>query len=558
MYSKMHSHKKKSNTGGYGGILFVVGIMLIPTVYVTYRAYGPGAASGECAAPLRATTWNIAAVNNNPFEYWVTHPDPAYNKLMANVQTFIDSPTGAEDDVAVEKVITPAMFDELKEEFLKAGVSKDFVVAVEKQWKEEYKSRKIITEFVKDKTIGSKRLASMPDRVTNTINTAAGTPTMRPTPVNCYGGEMGDIPVWWKAWKTFMFKDKVTTVGGGEPKTPFEMLLPIQHDKYPAISEEEQKISIPLQTLGLAIFDAALVHMLARVGRKEWQPLRTTLCNSLNLHKDDNIMRILKERYYTSDVIFLQETSASFAKKFEGSALGSKFALLKPAKLETKRDQNSIVLVDRTTFAYGSLVDVTDKVLALVEGSPAAPGDLFAVSIRKGDKRMLLASFHGDTNGLATKPVVSGVYEAAKKLFSDHILLMGLDANTYKEHNEKYQGVLDFNSFLAQRNMSSCWAPMPDPLRPTTCNARTYLQPQLNKAIRSDEKLSKGDVNLKDWIIFFEQQWKPSRTTRDNTGEEKYTEEMVFPTLTFPSDHATISTRLTPNGQGKCGEEGLL
>jgi len=25
---------------------------------------------------IRAATWNVAAVNNNPFEYWVTHPDP--------------------------------------------------------------------------------------------------------------------------------------------------------------------------------------------------------------------------------------------------------------------------------------------------------------------------------------------------------------------------------------------------------------------------------------------------------------------------------------------------
>jgi len=41
-----------------------------------------------------------------------------------------------------------------------------------------------------------------------------------------------------------------------------------------------------------------------------------------------------------------------------------------------------------------------------------------------------------------------------------------------------------------------------DPLRPTTCNARTYLQPQLNKAIRRDESLSKADKNLKDWIVF--------------------------------------------------------
>ena len=24
-------------------------------------------------------TWNIAAINNNPFEYWITHDDADYN-----------------------------------------------------------------------------------------------------------------------------------------------------------------------------------------------------------------------------------------------------------------------------------------------------------------------------------------------------------------------------------------------------------------------------------------------------------------------------------------------
>ena len=26
---------------------------------------------------LRVATWNIAAINNNPFEYWISHPDPS-------------------------------------------------------------------------------------------------------------------------------------------------------------------------------------------------------------------------------------------------------------------------------------------------------------------------------------------------------------------------------------------------------------------------------------------------------------------------------------------------
>ena len=35
---------------------------------------------------LRVATWNIAAINNNPFEYWITHDDADYNRLVARVR----------------------------------------------------------------------------------------------------------------------------------------------------------------------------------------------------------------------------------------------------------------------------------------------------------------------------------------------------------------------------------------------------------------------------------------------------------------------------------------
>ena len=53
---------------------------------------------------LRVATWNIAAINNNPFEYWITHDDPDYNKLMVDVEEFISAP-GAKD-VQVDAVFT--------------------------------------------------------------------------------------------------------------------------------------------------------------------------------------------------------------------------------------------------------------------------------------------------------------------------------------------------------------------------------------------------------------------------------------------------------------------
>ena len=41
---------------------------------------------------LSTLSWNIAAVNNNPFEYFLTHPDPKYISLMEGVEGFIEAP----------------------------------------------------------------------------------------------------------------------------------------------------------------------------------------------------------------------------------------------------------------------------------------------------------------------------------------------------------------------------------------------------------------------------------------------------------------------------------
>lgn len=131
---------------------------------------------------------------------------------MCVLQAFIDAPT-PEGDVDVGQVISGNMFMELMKEMKEAGVDEKQLDEVKKRWKEEYMARKVISGFVKDKTIGSKRLASMPDRVTNTINTEGGSTALRPTVVNCFQGEMGDMKVWWQEWRHFMFHTKISLVG---------------------------------------------------------------------------------------------------------------------------------------------------------------------------------------------------------------------------------------------------------------------------------------------------------------------------------------------------------
>jgi len=53
--------------------------------------------------------------------------------------------------------------------------------------------------------------------------------------------------------------------------------------------------------------------------------------------------------------------------------------------------------------------------------------------------RYFLASFHGDTNGMASLPVLRALNEAITTYYPDHILICGMDANTHKKHSDSTQ-----------------------------------------------------------------------------------------------------------------------
>ena len=104
--------------------------------------------------------------------------------------------------------------------------------------------------------------------------------------------------------------------------------------------------------------------------------------------------------------------------------------------------------------------------------------------------------------------------------------------------------MVEFGQDFVSKGYSSCWGDAPDPSNHTTFNARTFLQPQLQKAAKSDEKESKGDKNPKDFLLFPASGFEVLRADKDNTGQRRYVEEMVFPTLQFPSDHGLVVTVL--------------
>ncbi|KAH8061802.1 hypothetical protein JL722_3756 [Aureococcus anophagefferens] len=405
---------------------------------------------GEAGADLTAATWNMAAVNNNPFEYWITYHGEgreAYEALMAGVGALIEAPGDA--DVPLSDVFTDAMFAELRARLEAAGF--EGLDAVAEIWEADYKHRKIVSGFLKDAALGAKRLVSMPDRVTNTISAGGATRT-RPTVINCYrGGDLGDVASWWAAWQKFMF-DEVVAVGDAS-KSPAAMLPPIKKSKYPAITEAEEAISRPLS---------------AAATGADWQQIRGAMCDALNDRKYDRTASILETTYADADVTY---------------------EFLAPGDADPKRDQNSLVLLKRG--AWAGATDVTADVVAVLADAaeaaggraPVAPGDLAAVAATRGGDAYLLVSFHGDTNGLATKPVL------------DAFSSLGM-ASSY--------GTAD----------APAWSS-------TTFNARTFLQPQLNKAVKREDRFDSPSVdrNPKDFILFYASDFSLLSASKDNTGD---------------------------------------
>lgn len=145
---------------------------------------------------------------------------------MKNIENFIEEP--GVNDVPVSQVFTESMFDQLESRMKEAGWGN-----VRSYWETDFKNRKIVSEFmkvritrnviltasffpnvfifspIKDEELGSKRLASMPDRVTNTINVAGSDePVCRPTVINMYGEDLSTLQKWWENWEVSVVEIK--------------------------------------------------------------------------------------------------------------------------------------------------------------------------------------------------------------------------------------------------------------------------------------------------------------------------------------------------------------
>jgi hypothetical protein len=110
------------------------------------------------ACKLHITMMNIAAIDNNhPFEYWITYEgNSTYHELIVEVKKILEILPG-DQDVPVSQVFTDAMLTELDAKLVEVGWS-----SVKSYWDGDFKNRKIVTEFMKDSKLESKRLTLLP------------------------------------------------------------------------------------------------------------------------------------------------------------------------------------------------------------------------------------------------------------------------------------------------------------------------------------------------------------------------------------------------------------
>ena len=117
------------------------------------RKHGGGDESKKAKPPptVLTCTWNVAAINNNPLEYWVSWDDgdDSYKKLMMGVESIMDTP--GDSDLTLESVFPAAACKELFE--VMRELKLDGVDEVATIWEEDLMKRRMVTDFLKDKDL---------------------------------------------------------------------------------------------------------------------------------------------------------------------------------------------------------------------------------------------------------------------------------------------------------------------------------------------------------------------------------------------------------------------
>jgi len=271
--------------------------------------------------------------------------------------------------------------------------------------------------------------------------------------------------------------------------------------------------------------------------------IKWAIVDAISSRKQVRILSILGTVCVGADVICLQECAAAFDVKLK-EEFGSEYYVAVPEDMDWNRNQNSMALIRKESFPDGVRIIRPSEEFNGCQ-KMMEKGDLLMLSaVHKGGTPFLIASFHSDSNGLATTPVTSAVTSVLRKQPNDCKLVFGMDANVYLKKDKDTQDVDGFLTHCKSLGLKSCWpstVEMKDCC--TTCSARTFLQPQLNKAVRAADKVK---VNPKDHILVQDGAFNVLSWFKDNTGERRFIEGECLPSLRFPSDHGIVGAIFEP------------
>ena len=354
-----------------------------------------------------------------------------------------------------------------------------------------------------------------------------------------------------------------------------------------------------------------------------------SICQGLVLQKPQKLCKILVDYYKEMDVMCLQECSTAVITVLQ-QQLGTAYHIIVPGDADGTRDQNSVLCLSKKRYAAGH-TEITQNIIGTFpeeSRTSVMAGDLLVITCKTvTGQDYVLASFHGDSNGLATPVVTQKTAEfvevsepsppsppsrrplrslrplplpptppppslspsspgpwplsfrraglealplptsltagvlayrscpppppppcrACQANHPTAKLVFGMDANPCSKDDPEKLTVPPFLELCAQLRLGTCWGDSVVTGREayTSYIGRSFLQPQLQKGIKFNDLATKGDRDLKDYILFKKDQYRVSKMWKDCSGSGAWIEDAILPSFDFPSDHALLVCTLT-------------
>jgi len=265
----------------------------------------------------------------------------------------------------------------------------------------------------------------------------------------------------------------------------------------------------------MAAFDGALMHVLNE-GAPGWMQTKGRL-----LATDRQALCA------NHDVLFLQEASTLLRAEL-GKSMQSHHVF------GGARGQDSLLLLKKDRFA--DIQEMTDSYVKGPYDLKIENGDAVVVEAAVDGHKFVLGSFHGDSDGQQTVPFIKTFTEQA----GDAKCILGIDAQCVPVPSDGKLTHGDFLKALEASNLKSCFGE--DKIW-TTFKARTFVQPQFQKAVLSADLHTKADMAPKDHVLCSGSFFKYADVQRDTTGTRAFV-DAPLPNEHFPSDHAIVAAEV--------------